>query len=197
MTRVANGIAELNADRVRTRANDELPRTPPRRRRRRTVPQRRPEAAARILSELRDVAEVEWLGGGGGRRGVAGGKALASAGIPLSDWLPRAELLDRIGSATVYLHWTAWDGLPLSILEAMALDVVVVASDIPPNREILGPDAVCATEEEAVARVRRVITDPAMPSGYAPPSARGAARQRREHGHGMARGYERLVAARP
>ena len=66
-----------------------------------------------------------------------------AAGIPLSDWLPRGELLDRIGSAGAYLHWTAWDGLPLSILEAMALDVVVVASDIPPNREILGPDAVC------------------------------------------------------
>jgi len=162
VTRVPNGICELNSDRVRTRPVEEWLADPPRVvATGRTVPQRQPQATARILSDLRDVAEVEWLGGGGGRRGVAGRAALEAADIPVSDWLPRSELLDRIGSASVYLHWTAWDGLPLSILEAIALDVVVVASDIPPNREILGPDAVCSSEEEAVALMRRVIADPA------------------------------------
>ena len=49
--------------------------------------------------------------------------------------------------AKVYLHWTAWDGLPLSILEAMANDVVVIASDIPANRELSVPSRSSATSQ--------------------------------------------------
>jgi glycosyltransferase involved in cell wall biosynthesis len=199
VTRVPNGIPELNSDRVRTRPADAPQADPPRVvATGRTVPQRRPEAAARILSQVRDVAEVEWLGGGGGRRGVAGHDALVAAGIPLSDWLPRAELLERIGLASAYLHWTAWDGLPLSILEAMALDVVVIASDIPPNREILGPDAVCAGEAEAAALLRRVVEDPAFAE-----ELRASQRARRGEfsAENMVRGwhevYDRLLALEP
>ncbi len=79
----------------------------------------------------------------------------------MTGWVARDEGLRALGEAAAYLHWTSWDGLPLSVLEAMALDVPVVASDIPPNREVLGPDGVCATEEEAAARLRQLATIPA------------------------------------
>ena len=160
VTRVPNGITELDEGRAVTRSAGAPPPEPPRVVAiGRTVPQRRPEAAARILAAVSDVATVEWLGGGGGTRGTAGHEALVSAGITPTGWLDRAETLNRMGSATAYLHWTAWDGLPLSVLEAVALDVVVVASDIPPNREILGGGGVCSTEEEAIALLRSVIAD--------------------------------------
>ena len=145
------------------------------------------------------MADVEWLGGGGGRRGVAGRDALVVGRHPaVRSGCPRAELLDRIGAATVYLHWTAWDGLPLSILEAMALDVVVVASDIPPNREILGPDAVCASEEEAVALLRASSPSRPTPRSCARLSAPGAGEFSAEN---MVKGwhevYDRLLAPDP
>ena len=127
----------------------------------RTVPQRRPEEVARILTALSDVAEVAWVGGGGGDRGTAGWRSLAAAGIEPSGWLPRPAVLDELARTTAYLHWTAWDGLPISVLEAMAQDVPVVASDIPANREVLGPEQVCATEAEAVALLRRIVAEPA------------------------------------
>ena len=41
----------------------------------------------------------------------------------------------------------------------MAKDVVVVASDVPANRELLGPQQVFSTEESATAFLRRVITE--------------------------------------
>ena len=128
----------------------------------RIAPQRRPEACARILSALDGTASVAWVGGGGpdGPDGP-GSRALRTAGVEVTGWIDRAEVMERLGTATAYLHWTAWDGQPLSVLEAMARDVVVVASDIEANRELLGPAQVCSDEADAVALLRTVITDPA------------------------------------
>ena len=163
VVRVPNGIPELDASRLAERPGAPPPSTERPRivATGRTVPQRQPEATARILAAAREFADVEWLGGGGGSRGVAGHRAIVEAGVPVSGWLPREELLERLRSATVYLHWTAWEGLSFSVLEALALDLVVVASDIAPNREVLGPSGVRSSEEEAIELLRRVITDPA------------------------------------
>jgi glycosyltransferase involved in cell wall biosynthesis len=126
----------------------------------RPLPQRQPEAASRILGAVRGAAEVKWIGGGqGAGPGVA---ALQGAGVRMTGWMSRKDTLDELAQSTVYLHWTAWDGLPLSVLEALALDVIVVASDIGPNREVLGPDQVCRTEGEAIRLIRKILDDSAL-----------------------------------
>jgi glycosyltransferase involved in cell wall biosynthesis len=127
----------------------------------RIAPQRRPEECARILSAVADTASVAWIGGGGpdGSDG-SGMRALTEAGVEVSGWVDRNKAFAALASATAYLHWTAWDGQPLSVLEAMARDVVVVASDIEANRELLGGEQVCRDEAEAVALLRAVVTDP-------------------------------------
>jgi len=88
--------------------------------------------------------------------------ALRAAGIPITGWLERGDALDHLARATACLHWSAWDAQPLAVLEAMARDVVVVASDIPANRELLGVRQVCGTEAGAVELLRAVITEPAL-----------------------------------
>jgi glycosyltransferase involved in cell wall biosynthesis len=123
----------------------------------RVVAQRRPEEAAVILADVADLAPVSWLGGA--NESSPGIEALTSAGVPVSGWLDREAALDRLARAKVYLHWTAWDGMPLSILEAMARDVVVIASDIPANRNVLGPRQVFSLGEDAAAAIRRVLLD--------------------------------------
>lgn len=150
---VHNGISELDPDRL----------PPPVDRPRpvvialgRIAAQRRPQATARILGALADAAEVCWVGGAPGDEDVA----VRAAGIPVTGWLSRPEALERLGGATVLLHWSASDGQALAVLEAMARDVVVVASDIPPNRELLGAEQVCVTEVEAIALARRALLDP-------------------------------------
>jgi glycosyltransferase involved in cell wall biosynthesis len=123
----------------------------------RPVPQRRPEACARILRAVRERGDVLWIGGGSAEG--LGARALTAANITQTGWLDRARVLELLRGARVYLHWTGWDGLALSILEAMACDAVVVASDIPPNREILGDEQVCRSERQATDLILRVLTD--------------------------------------
>ena len=130
----------------------------------RIAEQRRPAATARILAALAADARVGWIGGSGD--GDDG--AVRDAGIPVTGWLPHSEALERLAEATVYLHWSAWDGQSLAILEAIARDVVVVASDIPANREIVGPRQVC-TDERSADRARAI-------GARGPRAARRAAR---------------------
>lgn len=156
---VRNGIPEL--DQRRTGPAPDRGSGPPRvMALGRITAQRRPASAARILAALSDVAEVSWVGGGG--RGGMPDSTVTDLGVPVTGWVDRAEVLSTLASATVYLHWTAWDGQPLSILEAMAKDVVVVASDIEAAREILGPRQVCSSEAEATALIRDVLRDPGL-----------------------------------
>lgn len=178
---IPNGIGELNVTAQVLRELQRLARPRPRGARvvagGRIVGQRRPEECARILGAIADDAEVRWAGGGGDRTPWADGarRALREAGVELTGWLPREAWLQEIAGATAYLHWTAWDGMPLCLLEALAEDTIVVASDIAPNREVLPAAQLCQTEEEAVALLRRIIAEPEFAARL-----RAGQRQRRQ-----------------
>jgi glycosyltransferase involved in cell wall biosynthesis len=117
-------------------------------------PQRNPEATARILAQVRDVARTLWIGAepSPGRAS----EVLRTAGVEITGWLSRSETTDLLRRAMALLHWSAWEGQSLALLEALAASVPVVASDIPPNREVLGPEQVFSSETEA-ARVLRAL----------------------------------------
>jgi len=124
----------------------------------RIAAQRRPAATARILAALAADARVSWIGGSGD----GNDSVVRDAGIPVTGWLPHGEALERLAEATVYVHWSAWDGQSLAILEAIARDVAVVASDIPANREIVGARQVCTDEQSAIELARSVLRDPVL-----------------------------------
>jgi glycosyltransferase involved in cell wall biosynthesis len=124
----------------------------------RITAQHLPEASARILAAAADAGEVEWVGGGG--RGDIPPEVVSGLGVPVTGWLERDQALARLRGATALLHWTGWDGQPLSILEAMAADVVVIGRDIPPVREILGAEQVTTDEALAAAMLREALSDP-------------------------------------
>jgi glycosyltransferase involved in cell wall biosynthesis len=141
----------------------------------RVGPQHQPERACRILRAVSDRATVLWIGG----------PAPSLHGVRATGWLSRAGAVSALADATIYLHWTAWDGLSMSVLEALARDVVVVGSDIPPNREVLGAEQVCATEREAIRLIAALLASPArwtasLHAQRARSSAFGAARMASE-----------------
>jgi glycosyltransferase involved in cell wall biosynthesis len=154
VTVVQNGIPELDAP-VRRRRRSRNP--PLAVTMGRVSPQRQPDACARILHEVRDVVEPMWIGGD--RPDSPNAAGLIEVGIPMTGWIARDAALEQLEQAEIYLHWTAWDGQPLSVLEAMARDVIVVAHDIPPLRELLDPRQLCQSEREAAELVRALVTD--------------------------------------
>jgi glycosyltransferase involved in cell wall biosynthesis len=143
-------------------------------------PRRRPREAAAILAAAADLAALRWVGTGP----AAAGAPVRAAGVEVTGPVSRGRLLDELAAAMVYVHWTAWDGVSPLVLHALARDVVVVASDLPGHREVLGPAQVRGDARGAAELVRRVLVDPGL-------RAELRAEQRRRRG---AFGAERCVA---
>ena len=124
----------------------------------RVVYQRRPDLFAVLARLLRgEDAEFVWLGDGP-ERGM-----LDRAGVDVSGWLSQDEVAAAIAGANVIVHFSAFEGLPLALLEAMTAGRAIVASDLPAIREVVGDTAIVVrTPSEAAVALRKLSADEAQ-----------------------------------
>ena len=149
--------------------------------------QRRPDLFAAISHELRAElrARLVWFGDGPLR------KTLTDAGVEVTGWLPEQAAEQAFAQANVVLHLSAFEGLSIALLEAMAAGRAVVASDLPSIREAVGGSAMLVTgPDEALAAIRTLHADPALRSRLG-----AEARDRVGRLYPRARMVERMLAA--
>lgn len=96
----------------------------------RIAPQKNPQLFNQIATALSDRTFL-WVGDGPLR------SELKSANISVTGYIPRAEAIAQVERAKVYLQTSLWEGMPVSILEAMAAGKAVVASNIIGNRDLI------------------------------------------------------------
>jgi glycosyltransferase involved in cell wall biosynthesis len=114
---------------------------------------------------------------------------------------PRDDVADLLSAADVFVLPSRWEGFPGAVVEAMALEAPIVASDLPGVREALGPrlPAVLVPPESAKAlasALEAVLDDP---RGAANRAAEGRSRflshfTMEEVAAQMAGFYERALA---
>lgn len=75
-----------------------------------------------------DKAHFKWIGGGS-PEAVA---VLHQAGVEVTGWIPRAQVIAHMQGLDMYFHSAAWDGFPISVLEAARLDLPVMLRRIGP-----------------------------------------------------------------
>ncbi|MGI8777112.1 MAG: glycosyltransferase [Acidimicrobiales bacterium] len=80
-------------------------------------------AAARRNREDANPAEWVWIGGGDHDQEAV----LRAAGVAVTGWLPRDEAVRCLARSHVYVHTASWESAPMTILEAAAIGVPVVA----------------------------------------------------------------------
>ena len=96
----------------------------------RILPQKDPAfflEAVTLARQQKLDAEFYWLGSGD----AGWEKKLRAAGVHVSGWLDQDEVLRRMAQCDVYFHSAAWESCPLALLEAAALDMLLVCRRSP------------------------------------------------------------------
>lgn len=125
----------------------------------RLLPQKDPDFFAEVSRLVRAAADdcsFVWVGDG--PPDVV--KRMRASGVETVGWTPRSDVLSRMRRAHVYLHTAAWEGAPLTVLEAVVAGTPVVARAIPALAAV--PELVLGvTAEACAAHVLRLRSDPA------------------------------------
>lgn len=114
-------------------------------------PQKRPDIFASICKEINKNAhfsEFVWVGDGDELLK----KKLEDAGVIVTGWKGKNDVSELLNSSSIYLSTASWEGLPVSIIEAMLSGCLVVASSCQGNIDIVtdGNGYTFKTVDEAV-----------------------------------------------
>jgi glycosyltransferase involved in cell wall biosynthesis len=123
----------------------------------RITPAKDPAFFRRLVVLGRELGlPVRWLWVGGG--GPADEQELREAGVLTTGWLPRASALGWLATADAYVHTAAWEGAPVSVLEAAALGLPILARRSPALARLSLP-VLCDTPEELIEEVRFLLDE--------------------------------------
>jgi glycosyltransferase involved in cell wall biosynthesis len=123
----------------------------------RITPQKAPGFLLGVVAAARSRGlPLRWTWIGGGDPGEE--RALRDAGVEVTGWLSRSGSLERLAAADIYVHTAAWEGSPLTILEAAVLGLPVVARRNP-ALQALGLPVLCDTPEALAAELGRLLDD--------------------------------------
>ncbi len=93
-------------------------------------PTRFAELAARF-HYADEPARFVWVGAGDARYE----QVLRAAGVEVTGWVSQDEVRAQLARAHVYVQTSHWEGMPLSVLQAMAAGVPCVVTDVVGNRD--------------------------------------------------------------
>lgn len=112
--------------------------------------QKNPTLFNKIANKMQDVKFL-WIGDGELR------SELKSPNIEITGWIDRNEALKRSENADVFLLTSRWEGLPMSLLEAMYMKKICVVSDVIGNKDVIENGVngyVCHNIEEFIDAIK-------------------------------------------
>ena len=92
--------------------------------------QKRPEFFNEIAMAMPDLHFV-WIGNGGQRY------KLTAPNVEVTGWLTHDEAIKRVYQSDIFILTSLWEGLPISLLEAMYLGKLCIVSNVIGNRDVI------------------------------------------------------------
>ncbi len=113
-----------------------------------------PEFFNRIAEEFSNI-QFTWIGEGSLRN------KLISPNITITGWKTREEVLQILNDHDVFVLCSLWEGLPISLLEAMYLEKICIVSDCIGNRDVIvdGENGFIANKLEDYQRIIKNILE--------------------------------------
>jgi glycosyltransferase involved in cell wall biosynthesis len=141
--------------------------------------QKAPEAFAALAVQFR-IAEIQarfvWVGAGE----AAAEARLRAAGVEITGWVGREEIQALLQQASVFVQTSRWEGMPLSVLQALSAGVPCVVTDVVGNRDAVRQGItgfVTQRFDEMLVCVRRLLEDPDLHGRFSEAARRDARRR--------------------
>lgn len=115
--------------------------------------QKNPKLFNEIAQKLPDI-EFTWIGDGELRN------VITSPNISVTGWKDRNEVLNKLNDNDIFLLVSLWEGLPISLLEAMYMKKLCIVSNVIGNRDVIedGINGFVANDsEEFVNKIKCII----------------------------------------
>lgn len=116
---------------------------------------------ARAFSTIMPDVEFVWIGDGDPELK----KVLVDAGVRVTGWLERSEVCEQLRLAGVYVSTAHWEGMPVSVIEAMYSQLPVVASRCAGNVDVVKHEDngwLFDLPAEACERIENLFRDPGL-----------------------------------
>ncbi len=122
---------------------------------------------AQRLTDSRNGLKCLWIGGGEEepRINTHLENMNLKGRVEVTGWLPAEAARDRLRELDLFVHYSRWDAMPNSVLEAMAAGLPVVASDNSGNRDAVENGVtgfLVRTEMELLEACQKLIDDKAL-----------------------------------
>ena len=138
--------------------------------------QKAPELFAAMATRFQ-IAETRarfvWIGDGD----AEGEALLRAAGVTVTGWVGRDDVQRLLGEASLYVQTSRWEGMPLSVLQALAAGVPCVVTDAVGNRDAVRQGLtgyVVGSSDELLMAVRRLLSRPVLRGRMAQAARRDA-----------------------
>lgn len=118
----------------------------------RITAQKNPSLFNQIAEDLPELNFL-WIGDGEDR------KLLTAPNITVSGWLDKDEMVNQLINTPVFMLTSDWEGLPLSLLEAMYMKKVCLVHNIPGNRDVIEDEKngyLCSDKNSFISRLNQV-----------------------------------------
>lgn len=97
-------------------------------------PQKGPAEYAQIADKFNSSnIEFIWVGDGDGQLK----QILINAGVKVTGWMSRVQVIEELQKADIYLSTSLWEGMPVSVIEACAANIPVILRDCDGNKDIV------------------------------------------------------------
>ena len=80
-----------------------------------------------------EEVDFVWIGDGD----VETKKTLTESGVTVTGWKSREEVIEELYSADLYLSTALWEGMPVSLIEACAADLPIIARSCAGNVDVV------------------------------------------------------------
>jgi len=121
--------------------------------------QKAPWCFADAARQFQESAEFVWIGGGDDAT-VSGW--LENTPVTVTGWVTATAARDLLASADLVFFPTLWEGMPMALIEAQAMGIPVVASNVVGNRDVVLDGVtgfVCDGQDALVECLRLLLFD--------------------------------------